>query len=97
GNGFDRPSLQGDHHRVLDKVLGRGEVTGDSYECCGQPPGVLPHYPCELAARGRCDRVISVLAGVGHDSSGRISTTGQPGHVLIIRSASSRSATSTSV
>ena len=39
----------------------------------------------------------SVGGCVGHDSSGRISTTGQPGHVLTIRSASSRSATSTSV
>src|SRR5262249_10856046 len=59
------------------------------YQRGGQLARVLPDHAGQLVARG---------AGHGTDDcSGRISTTGHPGHVLTMRSASSRSGTSISV
>src|SRR5262249_54024755 len=85
---FLRPVLERGQHRVLDQILRGGEVACHMHQRHGQLACVLPDHAGQLVVRG---------AGHGaDDSSGRISTTGQPGHVLTMRSASSRSGTSIS-
>jgi hypothetical protein len=76
-------------HGVLDEILRRGEVPGDVHQRGGQPPRVVSHHPGQLGVRGLAHRTAT--------STGRISTTGQPGQVPTMLSASSRSATSISV
>src|SRR5215469_16859995 len=87
GDPFRRPVLQRGEHRVLDQVFGGCEVACHPHQRDGQLTSVLPDDAGQLVVRG-----------LGHgNSSGRISTIGQPGQVLTMRSASSRSATSISV
>ena len=59
-------------------------------------PACVAHDPGQLHLRGAVDGGERAPSD-GHDSSGRISTIGQPGHVRTMRRASSRSATSISV
>ena len=96
GNALCGPSLQGGQDGVLDEILGRGEVARDANQGGRKPPGVFPHHVLQLALRGDMVQVGVTANGRGHDSSGRISTRGQPGQLRTMRSASSRSATSTS-
>jgi hypothetical protein len=88
GDPFHRPVLQGGHHRVLDQILRGGEVPGHLHQRGGQLTRVLSYHAGQLGMRPISCRT--------HDSSGRISTTGQPGQALTMRSAASRSATSIS-
>lgn len=102
GDAVGGPAAQGGLDGVLDEVLGGGEVAQHPHQARRQPARVLSDHAGQLGAHLvlRVCRVVRVRGVVRrwHPGQviGRISTTGQPGHVRASAIASSRSATSIS-
>ncbi len=96
GDAFGGPSPDRGLEGVLDEIFSGREVAGHPGQRGGQPAGVLANHADQRGVLLRS--VCAPERGVGlvHASTGRISTTGQPGQERTMRSASSKSATSIS-